>query len=247
MEKIKIPVKLEADLLISARFEIRFTEDTMLSNLMPAFAFGKSNSPNIKVERMPASDIPKQIRDSDPGLKYALLSKISYGEYEILTGDKVIAIACKTPYLGWTDFKPQILKFFEFAEDKKLLKNIDQFLISYVDFIGREYYESFNDAIDLSLLIQDENFSNHEMVFKLIIPEEVYKHTLHILSNADATDSETNSKKSGIVVDIATIYNNSPIIENYDEFLDQIHIMCKRKFFMCLTESVLKKFGPSYE
>lgn len=250
MKKFKTPLKLGVDLLISVRFEMRFSEDTMLSNLMPLFALTDGPNPpppNFSIDRMPASDIPKQIRDSDPSLKYAFLSKISYREYQILTGDKVIAISCRLPYPGWSSFRTEILKFFKFAEAQKALADVDLFLINYVDFIGREYYESFNDAINLSLNIDNSNFSNNEMVLKIIVPDGAYNSTLQILSNAEVSDSNGDNKKSGIVVDISTTCNNLSSIDSYEKFLDKIHETCKNKFFMCLTDSLITKLNPSYE
>lgn len=244
----KLPSKLGVDLLISARFELRFTDKSMLGEMIQGFLFFK-NKKLPKINYFPENDIPQAIRDSDLKLQFAYTRSIDFGEhYEILIGDRVVAISSKLPYKGWDDFKKQITKLIELGNKYELLKKVQGCSITYVDLIDNEYYQKVSEALSLSVQLKEDHYTDNELMLRLIKKDEKFVNIIQILSQAEATNKDVRRK--GIVVDITT-HRPSNCVEQLEKetsiFLDGIHQECKEMFFKCLTDKLVKKLIPTYD
>ena len=103
----KLPLKLGKEPLIEALFEMRFKATAPVSNILPGLLFTKFKGEK-KIEKLPAAQLPEELRKVDPSLHYAPLLRIYWDRFMILTSDRSSGLACKMPYPGWNAaFKPR--------------------------------------------------------------------------------------------------------------------------------------------
>ena len=88
------------------------------------------------VKRLPAADLPLQLRQVDPNLKntalYVFTPKDSV--YEILVGDNFLGIKAKQ-YNSWEDFFNFIKKTYDPLLRQSVIVNIKRIGLRYIDFI----------------------------------------------------------------------------------------------------------------
>ena len=63
-----LPTNLKKDPLVDAVFEIRFSSSIPASSVVPGILFSKLKG-QAQIERLPASDIPSQLRMLNPALQ----------------------------------------------------------------------------------------------------------------------------------------------------------------------------------
>ena len=68
----KLPLKLGKEPLIEALFEMRFKATAPVSNILPGLLFTKFKGEK-KIEKLPAAQLPEELRKVDPSLHYAPL------------------------------------------------------------------------------------------------------------------------------------------------------------------------------
>ena len=99
-----LPSKLKKEPIIDALFEMRFTSATSASSIVPGVLFSKLSGDKT-IERLPTEQIPKQLLESEPNLRFAPLVRLHWDNFLISIGDRSLAVACKMPYPGWKTFR----------------------------------------------------------------------------------------------------------------------------------------------
>src|SRR6266849_8050173 len=131
---MKLPKKLGREPLIEAIFEMRFKTPSPASNFLPGYLFTKLVGQKT-IERLPAAELPEQMRSVDQNLRYAPLIRIRWGSYLVLIGDRNVGLACGVPYLGWHDFKPNILMLVRSLSQAEIIDSVERFSLRYTDII----------------------------------------------------------------------------------------------------------------
>ncbi|CAN2041870.1 TIGR04255 family protein [Candidatus Magnetomoraceae bacterium gMMP-15] len=247
---IKLPKRLHKEPILDALFECRLDVPFPISNIMPGIFFSDIKE-DKRLERLPHSEIPGAIRNSDPDLQYLPLVKICLDNYSFLIGDSSVAVACNLPYRGWNDFKSTIIKMINILKSSGLIKGILRYSIKYVDFIQSNDPADQVSLPNLSLKIGSHNLTKEPYQVRMDIPVDGFINVVQIISGAKVTQSDKSSLE-GVVIDIDTIKNTDGISleemeKNLEESLDHIHRINKRIFFDCLTEQTLTRLEPEYE
>ena len=130
MKNDALPTKLAKEPMIDATCEVRFSSDVPASAVVPGMLFTKlGNVSNI--EPLPASQLPVQIRSSDPQFEFAALSRLTWGNFLILVSDKSVAIGCKMPYPGWAVFREAIVKVVGLLSELPFITAIERHSINH--------------------------------------------------------------------------------------------------------------------
>lgn len=252
MSKV-LPTKLNVDVLVDVVFEIRFSSKVPASDILSGLLFKQLGSVE-KFEKLPASDIPKQIREKDKGLKYSPLSRVSLEGYRVNVGDNVLAVSCALPYAGWKQFKEYIEKAIAILFSAEVVEKIERYSLKYTDFLPLK-----NDGIDLNdldagLSIGGRDISNNSFDLRVEFKDEDFLHLLRIASNALSKNDNTGETQKGILLDVDSIETCSivnPTIDYWQESLcerlEELHIHNKSMFFDCLSEKGLEMLEPCYE
>ena len=248
--KKKLPIKLEAEPLIDAVFEVRFTCAFPASNILPGLLFARLEGNKI-VESLPASQLPKQLRDADQNFQFSPLSRIDWNQFYINIGDQSLSIGIKPPYSGWGKFQPAIVKVMEIIKDSCIIGSIERFSLKYIDLIPSTNIKDQVSFINSDITLAGHKLEKEAFQLRIEIPKDNFINAVHVISSAKAIMS-TGECLEGLVVDVDTISNQRfPTIDDFlidfGEKLSAIHSVNKEIFFDCLTDSTIESLGPIYE
>lgn len=246
----KLPKRLLKEPLLDALFECRFDTRFPVSNILPGILFSEFEGEK-QLERLPHSEIPEAIRNSDPNFKYISLVRIRWQNYSFLIGDHSVAVACHLPYRGWNDFKPTIIKAIEVLRKSGLVEKVIRYSTKYVSLIQTNDSANQVDLVNFSLKIGSRELTKESCQVRMEIPVEGAINIVQIVSGTKVIMSD-QSVREGVLIDIDTIKEIAgiPIEElerDLDSALEYIHRVSKETFFDCLTEQTLVRLGPEYE
>lgn len=245
-----LPKRLRKEPLLDALFECRFNTRFPVSNILPGILFSEFEGEK-QLERLPQSNLPEVIRDSDPNLQYAPLVRIRLQNYSILIGDRSLTVACNLPYKGWNDFKLTIIKLIGILKKSRLIDKVVRYSTKYVDLIQSNDPADQVSLANLSLKIGSRNLTKESYQVRMDIPVEGFINIVQIISGVKVVMPD-KSEREGVVIDIDTIKDTGGVsVEQFERdlnsALESIHRVNKEAFFDCLTEQTLMRLEPEYE
>jgi uncharacterized protein (TIGR04255 family) len=246
---MKLPQKLAKQPLVEAIFEMRFKSQAAVSSILPGFLFTKLAGKK-SIERLPAAELPQQMRNIDPNLQYAPLVRIHWDAFMILIGDRSVGLACKFPYLGWSAFKPAILNLVELIKEASVIESVERMGLKYTNVIPSELGD-VSALVKFELKVGKHNAAKDNFQIRVEVPKDDLLQIVQIIALATATFPDRTSR-SGVNLDIDTVAMtaNIPFPEFADKLPDRIeaaHRACKVMFFDCLKPETIKKLEPSYD
>lgn len=245
-----LPTALENEPLVDAAFEIRFGDNTVLSDVLPGVLFHELN-PKPIITRLPAADIPQPMRMNDPGLKFAPVQCLDWGKYRFLIGNSNLIINCKLPYPKWPTFKQTILETLTKVEKIGVVNSVDRYALKYVNLIeGGSLFDQLQ-KIQLSINLGGTAIDQNQLSLQVHQNEENIVHIISVVTGAEVQIND-NSKTSGIIVDIDSIIDTNKaafqdFIQSIDGDLEKLRTANKIKFFGSLTEATINTMIPTYE
>jgi len=245
-----LPIKLTKEPLIDAIFEVRFSSKIPAATILPGFLFNKLEGDKA-INQFPVAQLPKQVRDADPNLKYAPISNIDWTRFFINIGDHSLSVSCKYPYSGWNNFKDAIVRIVNTLAECKIVDAVERYSMKYIDiFPTSEYAEKFS-MLNSSVTLAGHTLSNESFQLRIEIPKDGLIHAVQLASSAQVA-LHTGEAREGLIVDVDTIamQNNISMDELLDDFsnkLDFIHLANKTMFFDCLKPEAIQALEPIYE
>lgn len=246
----KLPTKLTTEPLLDAIFEARFVSTAPLSSILPGILFGRLEGDKT-IERLPAADIPQQIRSSDPNLKFAPLVRLQCQHVAILVSDSSVAVACRMPYPGWATFKTLIIQTLEIIGASKLVQKVERYSLKYVDMLESMNLSEQIGLVNVAIVVGQHNLAAETFQVRIEIPEKTFINAVQILTNAVATLPD-NTTKQGLIIDIDTVQNVNglsldELLSNFSDHLTELHQANKTMFFACLKDATIESLGPTYD
>ncbi|MGF7989590.1 TIGR04255 family protein [Klebsiella pneumoniae] len=229
---MRIPTSLKKQPVIEAAFELRYPKDTQVSEIVPGFLFHALGCKKPVIS-LPPSQIPKNVREDDEQLHYALVSRLEVEDYFIGLSDHGIVISTSGAYKGWTHFKSMILKVL-------------------VDFFEAKDNDNLFPKLNIDVVMAGESMSSYPLTLRLDKPHQSFDIIIQVVSHALVLANNETYNRNGLILDIDTIkriQDESELISfNSDRqsALDQIHECNKITFFSCIRESTLEELEPVY-
>lgn len=248
--KMPMPKKLKKEPLIDTVFELRFTSVLPASSILPGILFNKlSGAKNI--EKLPAAQLPEQLRSADPNLRFAPLTRIECGNFVYLISDRSLAVACKMPYPGWTAFKAAILVAMKHLETAKIVSSVNRYGLKYVDLIPSKSMTDKASLVNLSLTVGEHTLRGETFQIRVEIPKKDIINVVQIVSNAEFKPFNA-TKKEGLIIDIDSIVNVKDldmknILKGLSKSLSILHDINVKLFFDCLKPETIAALEPIYE
>jgi uncharacterized protein (TIGR04255 family) len=239
-------VELKSDPLVEVIWQLQFDPppnqsvgDALLGAL---FVELRKNKPNLTVQRLPAADLPSQIAQLDPNVRFAVKFRMEDpdGPYLFQVGDRVVTLNCKKPYSGWSSFKKEILAFIKVLEKSMMIGNPARHSIRYINL-----FESDADP-DISPLNVRLSIGKHKIKKSVNIKTNIdeggaVSHAIIIASPVELRLSE--GKGQGAIADLETINKHNP--RDWGDVLSQIDLLhdgAKKLFFeQILTKVTVNK------
>ncbi|MGD0961529.1 MAG: TIGR04255 family protein [Methylomonas sp.] len=246
----KLPIKLQAEPLIDAVFEVRFTCAFPASNILPGLLFAKLEG-NKKFESLPVAQLPKQVRDVDPNLQFSPLSRLDWDQFYINIGDQSLSIGIKHPYPGWSNFRPAIVRILKIIKDSQIIGSIERYSLKYIDLIPSANIKDQVLFINADVTLAGHKLEKEAFQLRIEITKNNFINAVHVISSAKAI-IQTGEYREGLIIDIDTISNQKfssieEFLVDLEEKLSAIHDINKEIFFDCLTADTIKLLGPVYE
>ena len=246
----KLPTKLLKGPLVDVAFEIRFETDIPLSTILPGHLYSKWGGGSI--ERMPHAEIPAQLRNEDPNLKYLPLIRLKIDSYVISISDKSVQVSCLYPYLGWSSFEEQILKTLNTVNSINLVGPVIRYSLKYTDVLPSELMQNTSDYLNARLSIGGRGIDLSKVNLQTEILESGAINLLQIIGRVDAQILETGEPRSGLLIDIDSIRqiettSLTDFIASASKDLASLHTVNKKIFFDCLSDRGLAVLEPSYD
>lgn len=254
---MKIPLSLKTDLLIDTTFEVRFETPVPLSAVLPGILVNEFNLASVNIENFPVQQVPREIRDSNPDLRYSPLLRIDMGEFCLLIGDKCVALGAKMPYPGWQFFRLKILELLAcLNKHASYLQNVQRISLKYVDIVERlECLRSLSlsKTLDVNFSVGARDLLESNMSVRTQVDHGDKMLTIvQIITPATVVSVVNGIERNGCIIDLDTI----KILDNqsYQEFyprveavLNNLHKTNKELFFRSLTPEAIECLGPVYE
>lgn len=246
---MKLPLKLGKAPLIEAVFELRFTSSIPASNVLPGVIFG--NLPGEKsITRLPAADLPQQLRNVDPNLAYAALVKIGWNAFSILVSDRSIALARTPPYPGWNSFKAAVLQTLEAVGKSQMIENVERISVKYTNVFPKEFGD-LASVVKLNLQIGELSVVGNNILIRAEIPKNDMVHVVQLASEATTMFADGTSRK-GPLLEIDTIavvdkMKYSDFLKIVTDRVELIHDETKVMFFTCVGPQTVEKMEPIYD
>jgi uncharacterized protein (TIGR04255 family) len=261
MPTVQLPAKLKKDPLVDAVFEIRFSSALPASSVIPGILFSTLKANPQQLERLPAFDIPSQMRALNPALQFQPLMRMHWNDnYFILIGDVALGLACKIPYPGWKSFKSHIIDLAKLLNATQFINQIERYSLKYTGIIeGKDVREQIT-RIKLDLIFATYtsdltpttyNLKAEPFNVRIEMQRDSFLYVMHLGAPATANLAHSN-QRTGLLVDIDGIRehrtaNLSEFISELPNRVEEMHTHNKQLFFGLLTDDTLAYLEPIYK
>lgn len=239
-----LPSRIEKCPLIDALIEFRFEAAIAKSAVFGVIYNLIRNDYRGNVINLPILQIPEQIREVDPNLKFKPLYRIEGDKFIIQIGYDVLSISSKMPYVGWPEFSQHSLSLIN--------KIIQEGIIKRVSRLGHRYINFFRGDITNSLTMSfsmTEKYVSENLLIRTDVRDGNFMNTLQFANNANYRPNPSTSEIVGSLIDIDTSreYSDNFFIENREQEINMAHECEKKLFFSLLKPTFLETLNPTFE
>ena len=239
-----LPSRIEKCPLIDALIEFRFEAAIAKSAVFGVIYNLIRNDYRGNVTNLPILQIPEQIREVDPNLKFKPLYRIEGDKFIIQIGYDVLSISSKMPYVGWPEFSQHSLSLIN--------KIIQEGIIKRVSRLGHRYINFFRGDITNSLTMSfsmTEKYVSENLLIRTDVRDGNFMNTLQFANNANYRPNPNTSEIVGSLIDIDTSreYSDNFFIENREQEINMAHECEKKLFFSLLKPTFLETLNPTFE
>lgn len=238
---MRLPKKIEVCPIVDTIVEIRFTTN-IHSNAVFGLIYNQLKEDFSKVEKLPILQVPEQIRESDPGLKFQPYYKLLSNTYSVQIGPEVLSISSPIPYDGWENYRNEIISVFEKVFAIKIIQHVSRLGIRYVNFFDFDVLKKINFSIG----INEQPVAYKNTALRTEIEKDGFLNTLLISNSAERNDQGTTQNGSLIDIDTFRTYSDSEFLSNYEEEIDKGREIEKDIFFSLLSDKLLNELNPTY-
>lgn len=215
-----LPSRIEKCPLIDALIEFRFEAAIAKSAVFGVIYNLIRNDYRGNVINLPILQIPEQIREVDPNLKFKPLYRIEGDKFIIQIGYDVLSISSKMPYVGWPEFSQHSLSLIN--------KIIQEGIIKRVSRLGHRYINFFRGDITNSLTMSfsmTEKYVSENLLIRTDVRDGNFMNTLQFANNANYRPNPNTSEIVGSLIDIDTSreYSDNFFIENREQEINMAH------------------------
>lgn len=232
--------------LREAIFELRFVPTTpSAGDLLPGVLYSGLSKDYPDSLSLPMANVPREIRNQNPDLKYQSSHRLANGPHSVQIGDYSILLHT-TDYPGWDVYKQRIESLIDALNKTGFVKQIERFSFKYVNLIEASKSEKqlplLNMKIELTGMAPDET----GFLLRTERSEGKFTTIFQIAPNASAMIPPSNTNIFGLMIDVDTIRNvGNELWTDHASILEEAHVVAKQNFLSLLTESTLQRLKPN--
>lgn len=236
-----LPHKIEICPIVDTVVEIRFSS-TIFSNAVFGMVYSEFQKDYPRVEKLPILQLPDQLREIDPNLKFKPHYRISDGKYTIQIGPDVFTIGSPIPYVGWPEFSEQIYSLYLRLFKLNIISNVLRLGVRYVNFFEDDIFSK----IKLSLSIDNNEHKSKNTLIRTEIDKNGFTNTIHIANDVTRAVGSKVFKGSIIDIDTSRNYIDARFLTDFKNEVESAHSTEKELFFSLLKDDFLKFLKPIY-
>lgn len=228
------PVK---EAVIEIRFESEIPEEAVFG-----IVWSRLNKLFDNTEECPILQIPKNLRDADPNLKFVPQYKFTCENSTCQLNPRAVGISMNK-YSDWSDFYNEAMKVVEAVHDV-LFKKIIRMGVRYINLFDFDIFSS--DKLLLNVKIGAHEDCSENIITRAVFCQDDIKTTVICQNNANVLLKD-KPKFTGSILDIDSFFETEFFPENHKkigEKLISIHKVLKKEFFTILSEDYIKQLQP---
>lgn len=237
---VEIPSKLTPDMIHEALFEIRFDHGD-LPEVAQSKVLVAMLRPTWEINRLPAAEIPEQIRQADPALR--LVPTLEFGPpggaEVIRIGPSVLSHHIVGRYIGWNSFMPKLLETIDLLRAAIPSMRPTRLGLRYINAPTADVH-GVNSIWDLNIAFEIAGHrpsSDAQFIYRIIESDDI-EGTVRVLSPSFIVGGPVPNATALLDIDMFTP-NDSTASLSADEiagWLERAHDAEKRAFFSLLKE-----------
>ncbi|MBU1221974.1 TIGR04255 family protein [Myxococcota bacterium] len=242
---MKIPIKISPDPIIDAVTELRFSS-ALPQDAVFGVIFKEVKEDFEKFEKLPICQIPEEITNKDPNLKYSPHYQAISGDFKLNIGPRVISLANINEYSGWVSgFFPKIQRLIGQLKSSGVVTNFHRLGLRYIDFFNEDIFNSLN----LAITYNGDAIQSLEKQFTTLLAK---KHGIVVriqVANNVRINRKDKPQEIGSVIDADVFYEpqNGFGFEDVVGMIDKCHDVANETFFSLLKEEYILSRNPRYE
>ena len=239
----KLPVVIDPCPIEEAIFEIRY------SSKIPSEArFGLlygiiGDLFNKEPISLPILQLPEQIRNQDPNLKYKAHHQFKTKNQILNVGPEVLTFSTLKPYCGWKEWSTFFYKILEEIFSINLINTIERIGLRYINRFDHNIF----DNIQCEVKLIDKKLAEESTNIRTEILDGEFTKILQIGNSITMMKDNNLINCSVIDIDIlCNIKDTQEFFNDHHKIVEKAHIKEKELFFPLLNESFLEDFNPKY-
>jgi uncharacterized protein (TIGR04255 family) len=248
---VQLPVALARDTILDCAFEMRFPGVHQgVSELLPGLVFGRFPQLFKNATPLPLAAMPQALREQNPQLRYAATQIIEGPTVRMLIGSHVATVSFARPYKGWASIQPQAIECMDAVLATKLTGRPERFSLKYVNLL-QEGQNEFDLAQTLvtAKLGAFETLSKASLIVRAEIERSGCTVIVEVQTGTRVQASPGHPEAAGVMlnVDAVTTVPEGDVGAAMRQCLEKLHHVEKEIFFGLLTETTIKRLGPTYK
>ena len=244
---METPVKLKKCPIVDAIFDLQFIPN-LDANAVFGIIYSKFKDNFSKVENLPLSMTPEQIRNNDPNLKFRPLYRITNNvdpNFIIQIGPRDITISSSPNYIGWDNFSNNINYVVSEVLKLGIIANIVRIGIRYINFF--ENIDIFKGNANVEICVNKEELPYTETHLRTVFRNNKIQTILNI--GNEITLNKAGSIYQGSIIDIDTFMNTNldNFYTDHKNIISKIHAEEKHQFFSILSSNFIENLSPEYK
>jgi uncharacterized protein (TIGR04255 family) len=239
---LSLPKSIEVCPIVDALVEVRFLpavpEEVVFGVLYESLA---ARFP--KVENLPVLQVPPQIRNLNPQLRFQPTHRLKGERHYVSIGPRVVVAGIEIPYPGWDALRAQLLSTFEAIMAKHVIKQVQRLGFRYLNVFEGDVTK----RLTLEFRLRDEVIEGDKTSFRTTMKREDANVTLRV-SKDQNFKRPPNFKRTGTIIDIDVSRATSDVftLQTLISFIDAAHTTEKTLFFDLLKPEFLTDLKPTF-
>lgn len=238
-----IPKKLSKCPLVDALIEIRFEASVPNSAVFGMiYSHLKDNFPG-NIINLPVSQLPEQIREKDPNLKFRPLYRIESSKVILQIGTNVISVSSIIPYIGWNELSSNAEKVIDVLIKNEIINRVTRLGHRYINFFSEDVLPKLELYLKKGDTISKDHFEN--TYIRTTIVENNFTNLIQIMNDAHYGSGNSNVQEGSIIdIDSFCEYEGDSFLVNYKDELLKSHKSEKKVFFSLLNRELIESLEP---
>lgn len=241
---MRIPKEISPCPIIEAIVELRIQSSSEIPiDAVFGLVYEKLHSVFPKIANLPSLNIPEQVRESDPNLRYQAQHRLSNDTFSLSVGPRVLVFSCAAPYAGWERFFEVIRNSLDsLLEVDGLISGVERLGVRFVNFFS----SSIEESIDFGLSAPRLNVEGCQFHTTLMMPDDEFANTIQLANGANIVIEGKSEHGSLVDIDTYRMDKEGKLVDDLYDFIERGHQCEKRIFFSLLKEEILASLNPEY-